>query len=81
MCEQRLSPLLSESEQVSEEEAGLLGRKEAEQEVEKFLAANSQELGKDKWLCPLSGKKFKVRPSAVFPLAVGAGLSEQAQST
>lgn len=21
--------------------------------------ANTQELGKDKWLCPLSGKKFK----------------------
>lgn len=24
-----------------------------------FLQANTQELGKDKWLCPLSGKKFK----------------------
>jgi hypothetical protein len=23
------------------------------------LQANTQELGKDKWLCPLSGKKFK----------------------
>ena len=30
-------------------------------QVEKFLVANTQELGKDKWLCPLSGKKFKVR--------------------
>ena len=28
-------------------------------EVEKFVAANTQELAKDKWLCPLSGKKFK----------------------
>lgn len=28
-------------------------------ELEKFIAANTQELGKDKWLCPLSGKKFK----------------------
>lgn len=28
-------------------------------EVEKFVEANTQELGKDKWLCPLSGKKFK----------------------
>ena len=27
--------------------------------VEKFVQANTQELGKDKWLCPLSGKKFK----------------------
>ena len=24
-----------------------------------FSQANTQELGKDKWLCPLSGKKFK----------------------
>ena len=28
-------------------------------EVEKFILANTQELSKDKWLCPLSGKKFK----------------------
>lgn len=28
--------------------------------MEKFLLANTQELSKDKWLCPLSGKKFKV---------------------
>ena len=28
-------------------------------EVENFIKANIQELGKDKWLCPLSGKKFR----------------------
>jgi hypothetical protein len=28
-------------------------------ELEKFVTANTQELAKDKWLCPLSGKKFK----------------------
>ena len=28
-------------------------------EVEKFVLANTQEVSKDKWLCPLSGKKFK----------------------
>lgn len=28
-------------------------------EVEKFIQSNTQELSKDKWLCPLSGKKFK----------------------
>ena len=28
-------------------------------EVEKFILDNTQELAKDKWLCPLSGKKFK----------------------
>ena len=27
--------------------------------MDKFILANTQELGKDKWLCPLSGKKFK----------------------
>lgn len=28
-------------------------------EVEAFITANCVELAKDKWLCPLSGKKFK----------------------
>ncbi|XP_033932741.1 serrate RNA effector molecule homolog [Pseudochaenichthys georgianus] len=59
MCEERLAPLFSVSESLSEEEAAKLGKKDPEQEVEKFLVANSQELSKDKWLCPLSGKKFK----------------------
>ena len=27
--------------------------------MEKFVTANTQELAKDKWLCPISGKKFK----------------------
>jgi hypothetical protein len=30
--------------------------KNEEEEVEKFVMANTQELAKDKWLCPLSGK-------------------------
>uniref|UniRef100_A0AAX7SCP8 Serrate, RNA effector molecule n=1 Tax=Astatotilapia calliptera TaxID=8154 RepID=A0AAX7SCP8_ASTCA len=59
MCEERLAPLLSPSETLSEEEATRLGKKDPEQEVEKFLSSNTQELSKDKWLCPLSGKKFK----------------------
>ncbi|KAK2899367.1 serrate RNA effector molecule homolog [Channa argus] len=59
MCEERLAPLLSPSETLSEEEAARLGKKDPEIEVEKFLSANTQELSKDKWLCPLSGKKFK----------------------
>lgn len=59
MCEERLAPLLSAAETLTEEEAARLGKKEPEQEVEKFLSANTQELSKDKWLCPLSGKKFK----------------------
>ncbi|QQP38796.1 Serrate RNA effector molecule -like protein, partial [Caligus rogercresseyi] len=40
-------------------EASKLGMKSEDEEVEKFVQANTQELGKDKWLCPLSGKKFK----------------------
>ena len=40
----------------SNETPGL--RTEAD-EVEKFIASNCQEINKDKWLCTLSGKKFK----------------------
>ena len=58
--EEKLSPLFSVKETLSDDEAGKMGRKDPEQEVEKFVSANTQELGKDKWLCPLSGKKFKV---------------------
>ncbi|XP_053908712.1 serrate RNA effector molecule homolog isoform X2 [Cuculus canorus] len=57
--EERLGPLLAGREALPEEEATRLGRKDPEQELEKFVTANTQELGKDKWLCPLSGKKFK----------------------
>ncbi|XP_058239167.1 serrate RNA effector molecule homolog isoform X2 [Hemibagrus wyckioides] len=57
--EEKLSPLFSVKETLAEEEATKMGRKDPEQEVEKFVSANTQELGKDKWLCPLSGKKFK----------------------
>lgn len=58
--EEKLSPLFSLKEILSEDEATKMGRKDPEEEVEKFVSANTQELGKDKWLCPLSGKKFKV---------------------
>ncbi|XP_050190457.1 serrate RNA effector molecule homolog, partial [Myiozetetes cayanensis] len=57
--EARLAPLLAGPGAVPDEEAQRLGRKDPEQELEKFVSANTQELGKDKWLCPLSGKKFK----------------------
>lgn len=60
--EEKLSPLFSVKEMLSEEEASKMGRKNPDEEVEKFVSANTQELGKDKWLCPLSGKKFKVSP-------------------
>uniref|UniRef100_A0A3Q3ANK2 Serrate RNA effector molecule homolog (Arabidopsis) n=1 Tax=Kryptolebias marmoratus TaxID=37003 RepID=A0A3Q3ANK2_KRYMA len=59
MMEEKLAPLFTLKEVLSEEEATKMGRKDPEEEVEKFVSANTQELGKDKWLCPLSGKKFK----------------------
>ena len=36
-----------------------MGMKVEQDELEKFIQANTQELGKEKWLCPLSNKKFK----------------------
>lgn len=45
--------------ELSQEEIVQLGMKNADVEVEKFISANTQELGPQKWLCPLSGKKFK----------------------
>ncbi|XP_077327034.1 serrate RNA effector molecule homolog [Lithobates pipiens] len=57
--EEKLAPLFAVRESLSEEEALKIGKKDPEQEVEKFVTANTQELGKEKWLCPLSGKKFK----------------------
>jgi Arsenite-resistance protein 2 len=44
---------------LTEEELNKLGAKAPDSEVEKFVVSNTQELSKDKWLCPLSGKKFK----------------------
>lgn len=57
--EGKLESFLQKNAAVPEEELKRLGCKDPEQEVEKFITANSQELAKDKWLCPLSGKKFK----------------------
>ena len=51
--------LLRNKSEVSDDEVQKLGLKNETDEVEKFILANCQELGKDKWLCPLSGKKFK----------------------
>uniref|UniRef100_A0A8C4R0G7 SERRATE/Ars2 C-terminal domain-containing protein n=1 Tax=Eptatretus burgeri TaxID=7764 RepID=A0A8C4R0G7_EPTBU len=48
-----------EYETIAEDEGKRLGKRDPEEEVEKFVSANTQEAGKDTWLCPLSGKKFK----------------------
>lgn len=57
--ETKMSQFLAGSAEVPEEELKKLGAKDVDAEVEKFISANTQELAKDKWLCPLSGKKFK----------------------
>lgn len=51
--------MVATSQVISPEELVKLGAKDPDKEVEKFIQANTQELSKDKWLCPLSGKKFK----------------------
>ncbi|XP_075166935.1 arsenic resistance protein 2 isoform X2 [Haematobia irritans] len=57
--ESKMQTFLAKTTTIDEEELKNLGAKDAENEVEKFIQANTQELAKDKWLCPLSGKKFK----------------------
>uniref|UniRef100_S4RZD4 Serrate RNA effector molecule homolog (Arabidopsis) n=1 Tax=Petromyzon marinus TaxID=7757 RepID=S4RZD4_PETMA len=57
--EERLAPLLNARDTPTPEEAIKMGKKDPEQEVEKYVQGNTQEVGKDKWVCPFSGKKFK----------------------
>ncbi|XP_077867371.1 serrate RNA effector molecule homolog [Saccoglossus kowalevskii] len=57
--QQKINPLLVTPDRIVGEELANLGMKDPEVEQEKFVQANSQEIAKDKWLCPLSGKKFK----------------------
>lgn len=55
----KISQFLSSTAGIPADELKKLGAKNIDAEVEKFITANTQELAKDKWLCPLSGKKFK----------------------
>merc|ERR1712130_511259 len=57
--EKKMGGFLVMRADLTDDEATKLGLKNEKEEVEKFISANTQELGKDKWLCPLSGKKFK----------------------
>ncbi|KAL7016295.1 hypothetical protein ACKWTF_009992 [Chironomus riparius] len=57
--ENKISQFLASTIDIPLEELKKLGAKDIDMEVEKFITANTQELAKDKWLCPLSGKKFK----------------------
>lgn len=57
--EQKIAPFIQPNVELSEEELIKLGLRDEEQEIEKFIQENTQEISSDKWLCPLSGKKFK----------------------
>lgn len=57
--EARLKTFIDFHEKLDDDEALKLGAKNEENEIEKFINANCQEISKDKWSCPLSGKKFK----------------------
>uniref|UniRef100_A0A0B7B223 Arsenite-resistance protein 2 homolog n=1 Tax=Arion vulgaris TaxID=1028688 RepID=A0A0B7B223_9EUPU len=57
--EKKIKPFMETTRQITDTESIQLGKKDPDAEVEKFVQANTQELSKDKWLCPLSGKKFK----------------------
>jgi len=57
--ESKISTFIQPNVTLTDEECKDLGMKDEEGEVEKFIVVNTKELGKDKWLCPLSGKKFK----------------------
>ncbi|KAJ1346952.1 hypothetical protein KIN20_001887 [Parelaphostrongylus tenuis] len=56
---QRLESGLMQTSFVTPDEMERMGRKDGDKEVEAFIQANTVELSQDKWLCPLSGKKFK----------------------
>jgi hypothetical protein len=57
--EQKLRPYLDYKEKIDHEMAKKLGIKDRRDEIEKFVKVNTQELAPDRWLCPLSGKRFK----------------------
>uniref|UniRef100_A0A7I5E8U6 Serrate RNA effector molecule homolog n=1 Tax=Haemonchus contortus TaxID=6289 RepID=A0A7I5E8U6_HAECO len=55
----RLEGGLMQASYVTPDEMEKMGKKDGDKEVEAFIQANTVELSQDKWLCPLSGKKFK----------------------
>lgn len=57
--EQRILPFTQPVVDLTDDELSKLGLRDEEAEVEKFIQENTQEISSDKWLCPLSGKKFK----------------------
>lgn len=59
LFEAKLKPFVEFKERLEVEQARKLGTKDARDEIEKFIKVNTQELAPERWLCPLSGKRFK----------------------
>lgn len=57
--ETSIAPYLERVVPLTDEEVERLGKRDAAEEVEKFIKENTKELKPDKFLCPLSNKKFK----------------------
>jgi hypothetical protein len=57
--ESRLKPFVEYKDKIDLDLAVKLGIKDLMEEIEKFIKVNTQELAPDRWLCPLSGKRFK----------------------
>jgi len=56
---EKCNTMINEGARLVDEEIKKLGTKDEEEEIKKFIEANTQQLGPEKYLCPLSGKKFK----------------------
>merc|ERR1711937_688992 len=56
---EKVTNMLAEGSKLGDEETAALGKKEEEEEVKKFIEVNTQQPAPEKYLCPLSGKKFK----------------------
>ena len=56
---EKVEALINDTDQLGEEQLKQLGQKEQDEEVKKFMDVNTQQLAAEKYLCPLSGKKFK----------------------
>lgn len=59
LFESKMKPYIEYKDKIDVEMAKKLGLKDRRDEIEKFVKTNTQELAPDRWLCPLSGKRFK----------------------
>jgi len=57
--EVKMRPFMEKVTSLSDLEVTALGIRDEDQEVERFIKANIEELKPGRFLCPLSGKKFK----------------------